>query len=230
MSVLSFTVFCIEHYAAHRGISSPEAYALFKREGLLGQLRSDYGDLHGMGKEYLMQYFDEYLGAGGVWVLYHGSTEEVREPKVMHGDAGRDFGSSFYTTSLREQAERWAKRKARLLRKKGQAGARAVVNRYEWVRREDLAEKAFEGASLEWLDLVVQCRSQPAYVHGYDVVRGKVANDTVGETISYVLSGIMRKEDALARLQFEKINDQVAFCSERALATLRFAGSYEVEV
>ena len=27
-------------------------------------LDSDYGDLHGMGMEYLMQYFDEYLGEG----------------------------------------------------------------------------------------------------------------------------------------------------------------------
>ena len=31
---------------------------------LLDLLDSDYGDLHGMGMEYLMQFFDEYLGEG----------------------------------------------------------------------------------------------------------------------------------------------------------------------
>ena len=40
----------------------------------------------------------------------------------------------------------------------------------------------------------------------------------------------MRKEDAVERLRFEKINNQIAFCSERALIGLTFLRSYEVEV
>ncbi|MCD8157882.1 MAG: DUF3791 domain-containing protein [Clostridiales bacterium] len=39
-----------------------KVYELFKREGLVDFLREDYGDLHGMGKEYLMQLIDNYLG------------------------------------------------------------------------------------------------------------------------------------------------------------------------
>lgn len=35
---------------------------MFLKEGLLELLDSDYEDLHGMGMEYLMQFFDEYLG------------------------------------------------------------------------------------------------------------------------------------------------------------------------
>ena len=61
MSKLSFKAFCIEHYAAHVGKPSNEIYALFSQEGLLAMLDSDYEDLHGMGMEYLMQFFDEYL-------------------------------------------------------------------------------------------------------------------------------------------------------------------------
>ena len=83
-----------------------------------------------------------------------------------------------------------------------------------------------DGASMEWLDLVVTCRSRTDYSHGYDIVEGKIANDNVGETVSYVMQGIMRKEDAIERLRFERINNQIAFCTEAALRTLHFQNSY----
>lgn len=64
MSKLSFKAFCIEHYAGHIQRPSNEVYDIFVREGLLELLESDYEDLHGMGMEYLMQFFDEYLKGG----------------------------------------------------------------------------------------------------------------------------------------------------------------------
>ena len=99
---------------------------------------------------------------------------------------------------------------------------------YEW--DEDAAKQLrflqLDGASMEWLDLVVTCRSRTDYSHGYDIVEGKIANDNVGETVSYVMQGIMRKEDAIERLRFEQINNQIAFCTEAALRTLHFRNSY----
>lgn len=62
MSMLSFRIFCIEGYGQHTGKAGNEVYDLFKREGLLELLKSDYEDLHGMGIEYLVNFFDEYLG------------------------------------------------------------------------------------------------------------------------------------------------------------------------
>ena len=62
MSVLSFKVFCIELYAEHKGMNSADVYDLFERRGLLDLLDTDYEDLHGMSMEYLMQFFDGYLG------------------------------------------------------------------------------------------------------------------------------------------------------------------------
>ncbi len=64
MSRLSFKTFCIEYDAAHSGLPSNEVYALFTKEHLLELLGSDYEDLHSMGWEYLMQFFDEYLKGG----------------------------------------------------------------------------------------------------------------------------------------------------------------------
>lgn len=61
MSELSFQAFCIEFYSKHIQKPSLEVYALFARSGLLDMLKTDYDDLHGMGMEALMQFFDEYL-------------------------------------------------------------------------------------------------------------------------------------------------------------------------
>lgn len=60
MSQLSFQTFCIELYAEHKSMTSPEVYALFQKTGLFDMLTTDYEDLHGMSFEYLMQLFDEY--------------------------------------------------------------------------------------------------------------------------------------------------------------------------
>lgn len=64
MSKTSFKVYCIENYSNHRELPSTEVFRLFESSGILEQLDTDYEDLHGMGKEWLMNYFDEWLGKG----------------------------------------------------------------------------------------------------------------------------------------------------------------------
>lgn len=161
-------------------------------------------------------------------ILYHGSTMEVSQPRILKSEIGRDFGFAFYTTDIQAQAERWAKRRAMIESRRTKKEVPPIVSVYEW--DEDAAKRLrllqFAGASMEWLELVVTCRSQTNYSHGYDIVEGKIANDNVGETVSYVMQGIMRKEDAIERLRFERINNQIAFCTEAALRTLRFQNSY----
>lgn len=161
-------------------------------------------------------------------ILYHGSTLEVQQPRILKSEIGRDFGFAFYTTDIQAQAERWARRRAMIESRRTKKEILPIVSVYEW--DEDAAKQLqflkFDGASMEWLDLVVICRSQIDYSHGYDIVEGKIANDNVGETVSYVMQGIMRKEDAIERLRFEQINNQIAFCTEAALRTLHFQNSY----
>ncbi len=62
MSKLSFKTFCIEQYADYSGKTSDKVYLLFKNSGLLDLLEEDYEDLHSMGIEWLVNYFDQYLG------------------------------------------------------------------------------------------------------------------------------------------------------------------------
>lgn len=162
-------------------------------------------------------------------ILYHGTTVEIKSPEIITSEMGRDFGFAFYTTDIKEQAERWAVRKAKILSRKTKRQILPIVNIYEWHDADGLNIRNFDGISMEWLEMVVKCRSDIRYSHGFDIVSGKIANDNVGETVSYVTQGIMRKEDAIQRLKFEKINNQIAFCTEKALSTLIFIKSYVVE-
>ena len=45
-------------------------------------------------------------------ILYHGSDVIVSTPGVEYSTRNLDFGKGFYTTSIKEQAVRWAQRKA----------------------------------------------------------------------------------------------------------------------
>ncbi len=164
-------------------------------------------------------------------ILYHGGADIIEKPMVITGDQGRDFGFAFYATDIREQAERWAMRRARYRSRLAGVPVNGIVCEYEFdeTALSDLSVKSFLGPSLEWIEFVVACRSNVDYRHEYDLVTGKIANDRVGETISYVVQGIMRKEDALERLKFQHINNQFAFCTEKAIGKLMFLRSYEVE-
>ena len=45
-------------------------------------------------------------------IVYHGSTMIVERPDVKHSYRPLDFGKGFYVTAVKEQAVRWARRKA----------------------------------------------------------------------------------------------------------------------
>ena len=59
--------------------------------------------------------------------LYHGSTVTVRKPSLRPGRPNADFGKGFYTTSVQEQAERWAH-----IKRERENAERAVVSVYEF--------------------------------------------------------------------------------------------------
>ena len=134
-------------------------------------------------------------------ILYHGSDVEVKDPKIIKTEKGRDFGCAFYLTPIKEQAERMARRKQRMNK-----SSSAVVSVFEWNEKEikRLKYKTFKNPDLEWLNMII-------------------------ETILFVIDGVIKKEDALERLKFQKINSQVAFCSEESLKLIKFINSYEVE-
>ncbi|MGP1475192.1 MAG: DUF3990 domain-containing protein [Treponema sp.] len=163
-------------------------------------------------------------------IVYNGSSTKIEKPKIIIQEKGRDFGFGFYTTTVKKQAERWALRTARLDSLKSKSRKDAIVNIYYFDEKQTelLNTKDFTNSDLEWLEFIVHCRSNLSYNHNFDIVSGKIADDRVGETIEYVLAGVMRKEDAVERLRFEKINNQICFCTEDSLKLLSFKESYTV--
>lgn len=158
-------------------------------------------------------------------ILYHGSNVIVKDPQIIEGEKSRDFGVAFYLTPVKEHAEKWAIRKVKQERE-----GKPYVSVFEW--NEDINNLKFidfKDADMEWLDIVVKCRSDIKFKHGYDIVKGKIADDSVGETILYVVTGVMRKQDAIKKLKFQEINSQVAFCSKPSLKTLKYIKHYEVK-
>lgn len=150
-------------------------------------------------------------------ILYHGGTDVVEKPAVTRSIAGRDFGPGFYLTGIQEQAEKWARRQARIRRES------AVLNIYRFddrTARANLRVKEFSDYSLEWLDWVLSCRSRSDFHHGYDIVFGRIADDDVGETVQAVLDDLMPKDFALRKLSFMEANEQYCFCTESALSRL----------
>jgi len=159
-------------------------------------------------------------------ILYHGGTDIVKTPKIIFSEQGRDFGFGFYTTDIHEQAFKWVKRQGRIRQRQ------AILNIYEF--DDDLAAKNLNFKKLtdyseEWLEFVVNNRSNPQYRHGFDIVYGKIANDDVGETVQAVVDGLMPFDFALQKLTFMQANNQYAFCTELSFAYIHFSNFEIVE-
>ena len=158
--------------------------------------------------------------------LFHGGTDIVTQPIIRQQAAGRDFGIGFYCTDIREQAEKWAQRQGKI-RKQA-----AILNIYEIdIDRmyDEIQYKSFSDYTLEWLEMVINCRKDPLYSHSFDLIYGKIANDDVGETIQAVIDGLMPLDFALQKLVFMPSNNQYCFCTEKSLAYLNFLESVKLE-
>ena len=161
--------------------------------------------------------------------LYHGSTLEVRKPSLRYGRERTDFGKGFYTTTIAEQAERWAN-----IKKDRLQSAKAVVSVYEIndaiLTNPDFRIREFVGVDESWLNFVVRCRKEKTTEHDYDIVFGPVANDNVFTTVNMYESGLLGVEAAIAQLKAYKTYDQISFHTPIAIKELRFVESYLVEL
>ncbi len=151
--------------------------------------------------------------------LYHGGSEVIETPDLVHSRKAVDFGPGFYTTPLRAQAVNWC-------RKRGLRGLPQIVSVYEFDEDKAASLKAlrFDSYSVEWLDFIVACR-ELADRSQWDVVIGGVANDRVFDTLEAFFDGYATKEQTIGRLRMQSPNLQICFRTQTALQALRFIGS-----
>lgn len=146
--------------------------------------------------------------------VYHGSYTEVQDPQIIKGKFHKDFGTGFYCTVIREQAEKWAKR-----------NKNSIVNIYSVNMRilEGLNVKNFESMTDEWLDFIIDCRSGKR--HEYDVVIGAMANDQIYSCVEDYIAGNITREMFWALAKFKYPTHQIAFCTNESLRCLQFIRS-----
>ena len=157
-------------------------------------------------------------------ILYHGSTEIVDKPEIRIPSRTLDYGSGFYTTTSLKQAEDWVKRKLN-------TSIQVVyVNVYEF--DEDLIKNLnallFESPTEEWVDFVMNNRTNKDFNHDFDVVYGPVANDKVYAAFALYEGGIIDKQTLISELKAYKLVDQYLFHTDKALESVIFIEAKEV--
>ena len=154
--------------------------------------------------------------------LYHGSNIQVQEPHILERLRALDFGAGFYTTSSLEQAMKWA----RVVTKRRQTGV-PTISRYSLHESfpDNINVLKFDSPSADWLDFVVANRKEQPVFKQYDLIIGPVANDTTLPVIDDYADGKYTTDEAIRRLLPQKLTDQYAFLTDRALSLLTFSGS-----
>ncbi|MBR0487044.1 MAG: DUF3990 domain-containing protein [Treponema sp.] len=156
-------------------------------------------------------------------IVYHGSTEVVEKPDVLHSYRPLDFGKGFYITTNKLQAEVWAKRKAVI-----KDADLAIINIYQM--KDDYSElniMDFGNNLLEWIDFVCHCRDGGEDYKKYDLISGKVANDKVFRVVDMYHSGLWDKERAVREIKTYPTYDQISFITQKAIDQVLTFKSYE---
>ena len=151
----------------------------------------------------------------GKMTVYHGSYTTVEKPAIIKGKNTKDFGTGFYCTVIREQAERWAKRYDK-----------GVVNTYTVRMDTELNILEFKDMTEEWLDFIIDCRHGKE--HTYDIVIGAMANDQIYNFIADYMDGIITREQFWSLAKFKYPTHQINFCTPAALECLTFVASEEI--
>ncbi len=145
--------------------------------------------------------------------LYHASKKIVEYPEIRISRFTKDFSWGFYCTKMKSQAVRWANR----------GSGDPIINYYEYTQNEHLSFLQFNEMSDEWLDFIAKCRS--GETHGYDIVEGPMANDTIWNYVNdYILGKISRKQ-FWVMAEFKHPTHQISFHTLSALHCLRFIKS-----
>lgn len=163
-----------------------------------------------------------------VVMLFHGSSLPVEEPRVIPGSYAKDFGDGFYLTLLQDQAEKWAFRKYRNVRR-ADSSARPVVSVYRFEKSkaaESCPSLLFPAMSDEWLDFIAACRGGVS--HQYAYVEGPMADDKVYNFVESFLAGSISREEFWEKARFSYPTHQVML-AKGALPFLHFEESYVVE-
>lgn len=222
VEILSVRV--LEDYANSHHLTESEAIELFYKYQVFEKLLLQHEYLHQLDYSETIQYVEEIIEQESPsLVLYHGSNIAFDEVDLSKSHNRRDFGRGFYCTVLETQAREWAHR---LYMRQFFGGE--YVYQFIFHQTEDLKVKHFNALDENWLEFIKENRIKGGIQHKYDVVIGPVADDNTMETVQLYMSGILKASEAVERLRYNKINNQVSFHTPKALAQLYFEERREI--
>lgn len=148
--------------------------------------------------------------------IYHGGYCEVKEPIIKISKFTKDFGTGFYCTELKEQAERWAIK-----------FDTPTISSYDYKGNNSLNVLKFDEMSEQWLDFIIACRNGEQ--HDYDIVIGAMADDQVYNFINDFVNGVISRAAFWELAKFKYPTHQIVFCTEKSLQCIQFIESEEVK-
>lgn len=161
--------------------------------------------------------------------LYHGSNVWIDSINLAMCRPNKDFGTGFYLTDIKEQAERMAIRVSKIY------GGDPVLNVFElnddFKTRTDLRIKDFgEQTSEEWALFVMNNRNKlfediknPLcnLDRKYDIVIGPVADDNMALLFRQYENEMIDFETLLKGMIYKKTSSQYSFHTEKGIRLLR---------
>lgn len=210
----------MESYAARNNLSPREVNDKFHKHQIFEKIILQHEYLHQISFEEVMEFIDkELLDESKELILFHGTIADFDKILLCKSHNRRDYGTGFYTTILERQAKEWAYRLS--LREKT---SQYYVYRFVFQENDTLKIKRFDALNKEWLEFIKENRSQGGLQHSYDVVVGPVADDNTMETVQLYIAGILTADEAVERLKYSKVNNQVSFHTERSLQYIKLVG------
>ena len=157
--------------------------------------------------------------------LYHGSLEIVEKPAILEPNHTMDYGKGFYTTTSKDQADKWVIRKITAV---NQPKGFTNIYSFDETVLDTLKVLKFDSPDETWLDFVMNNRTDKNFTHDYDIVYGPVANDRVYAAFAFYEEGMLDKQGLIRELRAYKLADQLLFHTEKALNYLHFVKAEEV--
>ena len=177
-------------------------------------------------------------------LLYHGSYIGIPAIDLNRCFGGLDFGRGFYLTSSYEQAYNYVQLSVRKAMRIGTVPKDfnpedGQISVYKFHYDPNILAYCFQGASVEWLQLVAANRKKDVFPHllkkygTIDIIGGKIADDQTAHTLQQYIGGVdfgipgTPKADKIAieKLLPNRLKDQFCFRTQDAVKHLEYIRS-----
>lgn len=219
------TVTCAENYAKQNNLTEEEVFIKFSQNQIFEKIIIQHEYLHQISIDEVMEFiYKELNKKTKELIVFHGTVEDFKSIDLEKSHKNRDFGKGFYTTLLENQAKDWAFRLS--LRN---SVDKYFVKKFVFTEDSSLKIKRFNSLNEEWLEFIKSNRSDGNFIHDYDVVIGPVADDNTMETVQLYIAGTFTIQEAVNRLSFNKVNNQISFHTKKALNFIKYLEQAEYE-